>query len=313
VDFFIGVDGGGTHCRAILFNEAGDTLGVGNAGGANVFTDFTMSMQQIDIAIDEAMTNAIVNATDDAVNYSSNAAVSDKSKASLKGLVKSQLIVGAGCAGGQTSEAKERLLSWTHPYKCFFMTSDLHASCLAAHQGQDCVVIITGTGSSVAHYRQGQVSQYGGHGFIHGDDASGAWLGLNAIRLLLKSYDGLLQDDVFCNAIMNAIGCCSIDQVLGDFKQKSASDYALLAPHILSLSGAGNKTAATLVQEGVDYLSSILIKNNLINSSRIFITGGLAEAYKSQLSQKIACRIDTMDSLAQVGAFLYAKIEYQSS
>jgi glucosamine kinase len=161
VDYFIGVDGGGTHCRATLFNEAGDTLGVGNAGGANVFTDFTMSMQQIDMAIDEAMTNAIVNATDDAV--------SDKSNASLQGRVKNQLIVGVGCAGGQTSEAKERLLSWTHPYKCFFMTSDLHASCLTAHQGQDCVVIITGTGSSIAHYRQGQVSQYGGHGFIHGD------------------------------------------------------------------------------------------------------------------------------------------------
>jgi glucosamine kinase len=77
---------------------------------------------------------------------------------------------------------------------------------------------------------------------------------------------------------MNALGCYSIDQVLGNFKQKSASDYGLLAPHILSLFGAGNKTAATLVQEGVDYLSSILIKNNLINSSRIFITGGLSEA-----------------------------------
>ncbi len=307
MDYFIGIDAGGTHCRASLFNQAGDTLGVGSANAANVFTNFAMAMQQIDIAIDAAIDNALTNALNNELMYTQ----SDRINASLLHIEKSELIVGAGCAGGHTSKAEQLLRDWKHPYKHFFMTSDLHASCLAANKGEDCVVIITGTGSSIAHFQHGKLTQYGGHGFIHGDDASGAWLGLNGVQLLLKSYDGLLKDDVFCEAILKAINCNNVNQVLNHFTQKNAKDYAAIAPDILALCRDGNITATTLVNEGLEYLASILVKNKLVDSSSIFITGGLAESYKVGLSEKIGHRVDTMDSLAQVGAFLHAQNEYQ--
>jgi glucosamine kinase len=243
-----------------LYDHNGNTISVGNAGGANVFSDFVSALQQINLAIDLAVNNSTLP------------------------IDKKLLTVGAGCAGGQTQQAQQNLAQWNPPYRHFFMTSDLHASCLAANSGRDCVIIIAGTGSSIAHYHNAQVTQYGGHGFIHGDEASGAWLGLNAIQLLLKSDDNLVQDRQFCSAISQALGMhyksknvdtnTSVDYILSHFKSKLASDYAQLAPVIIRLQQAGNTTASRLVSQGVDYLYSILLSNSLHCGSELFMTGG---------------------------------------
>jgi len=293
--YFVGVDAGGTHCRASLYDDNGSAISIGNAGGANVFSDFVSAMQQISLAIDLAI---------------------NSSKLSID---KKSLIVGAGCAGGQTKQAQQNLMQWKSPYKHFFMMSDLHASCLAANSGQDCVILITGTGSSIAHYHKGYATQYGGHGFIHGDEASGAWLGLCAIQLLLKSYDKLVQDQPFCSAISQAIGLhcksttntnkhsANIDYILTHFKSRLASDYAKLAPVIIGLHRSGNVTANELVSQGVDYLYSILISNSLHCGAPIFMTGGLATTYRPLLEQKLGQAVHLMQRPAQDGAMIFAK------
>lgn len=300
-DYFVGVDAGGTHCRASLYDSAELVIGTGLAGPANVFNHFTQAMQQIDLAIDIAV-------------HSANISIDKKS-----------LIVGAGCAGGQTAQAREGLSRLNDPYKRLFMTSDLHASCLAANSGGDCVVLITGTGSSIAHYQNGLVTQYGGHGFIHGDEASGAWLGLRAVQLLLKSFDNLVDDEEFCNAIAHAIGInytsgishaeksASVDHILRYFSNKLAAEYAQLAPVIIGLYQNGNSTANTLINEGADYLFSVLSSNPLGDGFPMFITGGIAGSYQTLLQQKMGKPVLAMQRVAQDGAMLYAKLQMNSS
>jgi glucosamine kinase len=293
VYYCIGVDAGGTHCRASLYDHNGNTISVGNACGANVFSDFGSAMQQINLAIDLAINN------------------------SMLAIDRTSLIVGAGCAGGQTQQAQQNLAQWKSPYRHFFMTSDLHASCLAANSGRDCVILITGTGSSIAHYHDAHVTQYGGHGFIHGDEGSGAWLGLKAIQLLLKGNDNLFHDQRFCIAISQAIGLndrsksidnnSSVDYILSHFKSKLASDYAQLAPVIVRLQQAGNATASLLVSQGVDYLYSILTSNSLHCGPPISMTGGLAKIYQPLLEKKLGQAVQLMQRPAQDGAMLFAK------
>lgn len=293
--FYIGVDAGGTQCRASLYNNDGQLIGTGCAGPANVFSDFVLAMQQIDIAIDDAIMHAEI------------------------AIDKSQLVVGAGCAGGQTEQAQAQLTCFSHPFQHLFMTSDLHASCVAANGGEDCIVLITGTGSSIAHFHANKVTQYGGHGFVHGDEASGAWLGLTAVQMLLKSYDKLIDDEVFFTAISNAIGCDynreavktkrNVDYILNQFKAKNAADYALLAPVIINLQIGGNKTASMIVRNGANYLYDILDANHLKNAAPIFMTGGLANNYQSLLEQKLGQAVNIMQRPAQEGAMLYAKAQ----
>ncbi|PKI00728.1 BadF/BadG/BcrA/BcrD ATPase family protein [Glaciecola sp. 33A] len=295
MDYFIGIDAGGTHSRASLYDNEGNSIGTGKAGGANVFSDFAAAMQQIDLAIDLA-----INASNIPID-------------------KKALIVGAGCAGGQTNQAQLSLSTWDSPYKHVFMTSDLHASCAAANNGQDCVILITGTGSAIAHYQNAQVTQYGGHGFIHGDEASGAWLGLSAVQLLLKSNDNLIHDEQFCKAISHAIGFnnektflgnehnANVDYILNHFKSKLASDYAQLAPCIINLQRAGNSSANKLVSQGVDYLCSVLTLNSLHYGLPIFMTGGIAKSYQPLLEKKLGRAVQLMQRPAQDGAMLLAK------
>jgi len=296
-DYFVGVDAGGTHCRASLYDSAETVIGTGIAGAANVFSDFKKAMQQIDLAVDSAV------------------------RGSKHAIDKKSLIVGAGCAGGQTAQAKKRLTLFNNmPYKQLFMTSDLHASCIAANGGGDCVVMITGTGSSIAHYQENRVTQYGGHGFIHGDEASGAWLGLSAVQLLLKGFDNIIDDEEFCSVIAQAIGLdymstirnaeqhVSVSHILHYFRKKLASDYAKLAPIIIALHQHGNATANALINQSVDYLLSVLRLNALDDDSLpIFITGGIAQSYQPLLQHEIGRPVLGMRRVAQDGAMLYAK------
>ncbi|WP_412970903.1 BadF/BadG/BcrA/BcrD ATPase family protein [Glaciecola sp. MF2-115] len=295
MSYFVGIDAGGTHCRASLYDDKARLLGSGKAGPANVFNDFASAMQQIEHAISLAISDSKIH-TDS-----------------------SNIVVGAGCAGGQTALAKEQLLKWRHSFKQFYMISDLHASCFAANKGDPCIVIITGTGSSIAHYQASNVAQYGGHGFFHGDDASGAWLGLSAVKLLLKSYDHIVRDDEFCSVISKELEldyppseankAKHIDAILTRFKLKRATDYAVLAPIIVDLYKSDNKTARTLLEKGRDYLISVLQANKLSSDKPIFITGGLASTYQPLLAQQLAQEINIMQGSAQEGAMLYARLQ----
>ena len=45
--FLLGIDGGGTGCRAALATAAGDIIGRGKSGAANIRTDLTGARENI--------------------------------------------------------------------------------------------------------------------------------------------------------------------------------------------------------------------------------------------------------------------------
>ena len=48
VRFFLGVDGGGTHCRARLRDASGRLLGEATGGASNIFTDPDEAIANVD-------------------------------------------------------------------------------------------------------------------------------------------------------------------------------------------------------------------------------------------------------------------------
>ncbi|WP_282097808.1 BadF/BadG/BcrA/BcrD ATPase family protein, partial [Brucella abortus] len=57
-EFFIGVDGGGTGCRAVVAGRDGTILGFGHSGSANIVTDPQTSLVNVKAAIDNAFDEA---------------------------------------------------------------------------------------------------------------------------------------------------------------------------------------------------------------------------------------------------------------
>jgi glucosamine kinase len=166
-DLFLGVDGGGTRCRARLSDRAGRILSEGIAGPANIRLGL------------EASLAAVLDATRQCLT-----------EAGLGGQALSQTVACLALAGAtepaELAGAQARRL----PFRHTLITTDAHAACIGAHRGRDGGVIIAGTGSvgwAILHGRQYRV---GGWGLALSDEGSGAWLGREAMRRVLWAYDG---------------------------------------------------------------------------------------------------------------------------
>ena len=58
MNYLIGVDGGGTGCRAVVCDRTGKQLGIGKSGAANIMTDFDNAQDNIISACADAFNNA---------------------------------------------------------------------------------------------------------------------------------------------------------------------------------------------------------------------------------------------------------------
>jgi N-acetylglucosamine kinase-like BadF-type ATPase len=122
--FYIGVDGGGTRCRARIEDAEGHLLGQGAAGPAATRIGIDRSMQAVRTASEAAAIDAGLSPT--ALAHAS---------------------VGVGLAGIDRKGAREALLSFPHPFRKLVYASDANVACLGAHRGHDGGIVVLGTGS----------------------------------------------------------------------------------------------------------------------------------------------------------------------
>jgi glucosamine kinase len=122
--FFIGVDGGGTRCRARLQDEAGTTLGEGVGGPANVRRDARLALHSVLAASGAAL-----------------------SAAGLDENVIGRVHAGLGLAGAGQRNALERFAGLPHPFASVSIETDAYAAWLGVFGGADGAVLIAGTGS----------------------------------------------------------------------------------------------------------------------------------------------------------------------
>ena len=167
--FYIGVDGGGTRCRARIEDAEGRLLGQGAAGPATTRIGADRSMQ--------------------AVRAASMAAAID---AGLPPAALAHTSAGVGLAGIDRKGAREALVGFPHPFRNVVYASDANVACLGAHSGRDGGIVVAGTGSIGFARVKGRERRIGGYGFPISDEGSGAELGLQAVRLALRAHDGIL-------------------------------------------------------------------------------------------------------------------------
>lgn len=167
---FIGIDGGGSKCRATIYSNEDGVIGTGVAGRANPLHGLSQTFESIQMSTELALKDAGMSPTES------------------KGL-----IAGLGLAGVNVPRLYQDIVNWSHPFADMFVTTDLHTACIGAHRGGEGAVIITGTGSCGYAHVAGKQVCLGGHGFALGDKGSGAWLGLKAAEQVLLHLDGFAQ------------------------------------------------------------------------------------------------------------------------
>src|SRR5882757_10605032 len=232
--FYIGVDGGGTSCRARIEDAAGHLLGEGAAGPAATRLGADRSIQ--------------------AVRAASEAAAID---AGLPPIALAQASAGVGLAGIDRKGAREALLGFSHPFRRLIYASDANIACLGAHGGQDGAIVVLGTGSVGFARVKGRELRIGGYGFPISDEGSGAELGLQAVRLTLRAHHGRARLTPFSLEVMGRLGPDAFTLVAWA-EQATATEYASLAPVALSYAEAGDPFAEEIVVEGARHVDGIM-------------------------------------------------------
>ena len=221
----IGIDGGGTDCRARICDSGGRILGEGTGGPANVRLDPALVMDSI-------------------LTASRGAAQA----AGLSGQDLQRAHAGLGLAGAALTSACARLLAEPHPFASVAIETDAYAAWLGAHGGSDGAILILGTGSCGLAVVGGRQFYVSGWGAEISDEASGKWIGREAIRRALWAYDGRAAMTPLAASGAGAFRR-QAEEIVAFATEARPADYRRLGPLVLEHAAARDPLALALLGE----------------------------------------------------------------
>jgi glucosamine kinase len=281
--YFLGVDGGGTGCRARIEDGQGNVLGQGLSGPATTRLGIDAAWASVAKAFGTAIEEAGFGAAEIA-----------------------RIHTGIGLAGIGRKGALDALRAIVHPFASIDFVSDGVGACLGAHSGQDGAIVIAGTGSIGLGFVDGRDLRVGGYGFPISDEGSGAHLGLKAVQLALRAHDGRHERTALLAEMMQRFEGDPMEAVAW-MDRASATDYAALAPMVLRHADQGDPAGRRIVQsaaEQVDTLVRVLFGKG---APRVTLLGGLASPLEPWLSPDVRRRLKPADGDAVSGAIILAK------
>ena len=147
----------------------------------------------------------------------------------------------------------------------------------AAFAGGSGILVIAGTGSNViGRATDGSLHGAGGWGPVLGDEGSGFWIGLEAIRAALRAKDRALADPqsmanpaepaalTLLSEIQAHWGLASVGELiaLGNLRAPSAAltppDFAELAPVVARCAAEGNTLASEILERSGEELAGLV-------------------------------------------------------
>lgn len=281
---FIGIDGGGSKCRATIYASDDTVIGTGVAGRANPLHGLAQTFESIQQSTELALRDAGLTVGDSKL-----------------------LIAGLGLAGVNVPRLHQDISNWAHPFAKMYVTTDLHTACIGAHHGGDGAVIITGTGScGYAHVGESHLC-LGGHGFALGDKGSGAWLGLKAAEQVLLHLDGFAPATALTERLLNHFNVHDAMGIVEHLAGKSSSCYASLARLVLECANEQDAVAKAIVVEGAAYISELARKLFKVAPPRFSMIGGLAEPLAAWLDTGVVSKISPILAPPELGAVYYAR------
>ncbi|WP_230530146.1 BadF/BadG/BcrA/BcrD ATPase family protein [Microvirga roseola] len=260
---FLGLDGGGTKCRARLRDGRGILLGEGTGGPSNIRLDPDLAWTSMREACREALAQA--------------------------GLAESDLArvhAGMGAAGAGQTSAVERFLSRPHPFASFSIDTDAHTAWLGAFGGGDGAILIVGTGSCGYGGAAGQCHYVGGWGYEISDEGSGAAIGREALRRAIWAHDGRAPSTPLSQAILAEFG--NEPEATVDWVGKArSSDYARFAPLVLQHAERRDPLGIDLVSWAAHGLAGIAARLLDLGAPALCLFGGLGEPLRPWLPPPI--------------------------
>ncbi|MCA6972449.1 BadF/BadG/BcrA/BcrD ATPase family protein [Pectobacterium carotovorum] len=293
---YAGVDGGGTGCRARIYQADGTPLGQGHGGRANLLLGVENVRQSVDDAIAQALKHSGLSPDD-----------------------VSRLKVGLALASAEHRAAYDAFLALPHPYAAQVLNTDALGACLAVNQGKDAGVVIAGTGSCGLAWQSRTITAYGGHEFPISDQGSGARLGLAALQHTYDVLQGwcapsaLSQriDDFFSASVAPAQAANTLDALQTFSQQAKPGDYAQFARHVFDCAQQDDTVSYALLAQTASEIGLLLAavarhtppRLSLMGSIGLHIRPWLTDEWQSQLAAPMG---DALDGARLIACHDYA-------
>lgn len=281
--YFLGVDGGGTGCRARIEDKQGRVLGQGVSGPATTRLGIEAAWASIQRASDAAL-----------------------EEAGLSGEAISKVRVGIALAGLGRTGALQALQALPHQFASIEFVNDGKGACLGAHSGQDGAIVIAGTGSVGLGFVDGRDLRVGGYGFPISDEGSGAYLGLKAVQFALRAHDGRQERTALLKEVMQRFADNPMEAVAW-MDHASATEYAALAPMVMRHADQGDPAARRIAQAAAGHVDTLVRALFDEGAPRVSLLGGLATPLLAWLAPDVRRRLKPADGDAVSGAIILAR------
>ena len=277
IRFLIGVDGGGTSCRAAIASLDGKILGRAQTGPSNITTNL------------EGATRSILDAVQNAILAAELPSHSAQFAAAHLGL-----------AGATVGDFAQRL-SAALPFAVHQIGGDAPIALQGALGNHDGAIAILGTGSAFLARKGNKTRLIGGWGFHLSDWGGGARLGREALEMALLAHDGIHPHTDLTRALLAQFEN-NPDNVVLFAKSAQAADYGQFAPIIISHLAPHDQTALQLFKAAAHAVDAAFDALNLETGDQIALLGGLAPHYPAFLAPRNAARLVTPKADALTGA-----------
>jgi glucosamine kinase len=275
---YLGVDGGGSGCRAAVADAAGRVLGQGAAASANIWTD------------PEGARANILAASEAAVR-SAGGRVND-------------LVAVLGLAGANVAGAAERLAS-ALPFARVRIESDAVVALKGALGDEDGITAAIGTGSVFGAQRDSRVRMSGGWGFQLGDHGSGAVMGRAVCVAALLAHDGEVDRTPLLAGLLAEHG--GPEGVVAWGKAAAPRDFARLVPRILEAAAGGDPAAATILAQAEADIARAIDRLMADGPVPVAFLGGLGPVFAERLAGRYRGLVRAPKGSGLDGALMLAR------
>jgi glucosamine kinase len=258
----LGIDGGGTGCRAALATASGSIIGRGKSGPANIRTDLTAARENIV----------------DAARQSFAEAGRDQ-----KLIAETHAVLGlAGTNVGTYAQQLEAILPFA---KSRVVTDALIALEGAIGHDGDGAIAILGTGTAYLVRSKSETRAVGGWGFQVGDQGGGGRIGRDLLEETLLAHDGIRPASPLTKEILAVFRNEPQDVVEFTINAKPG-DYGGFAPKVFEHAAKGDPVAEAILARAVAAVEASLAALDLADGATLCLLGGLAPLHAERLSPR---------------------------
>ncbi len=239
--YFLGVDGGGTHTRALITDSTHRILGEGQSGASNpVRVGLAEALVNLELAVRDACVQAGIEVGD----------------------LTAACFALAGVSHPIHYEVMKEQLDEAFGIGHLKLITDASAALTGALDGKPGVIVIAGTGSiAMGINGAGEEARSGGLGPLLSDEGSGYDIARQALRAVIASFDGRQPETRLTRLICERLGVTQPADLPGVLYNSDCEkvEIASLAELVSQAAQAGDPVASSLLRKAGEELGALAV------------------------------------------------------